>query len=31
VYEALSMVDKIPDTGPPDPSVPYYTPVQPPV
>jgi hypothetical protein len=27
VYEALSTIDKIPDTGPYDPAVPYYTPV----
>jgi hypothetical protein len=27
LYEALSMIDKIPDGGMPDPDVPYYTPL----
>ncbi len=27
LYEALSMIDKIPDEGMPDPDVPYYTPL----
>jgi hypothetical protein len=27
VYEALSTIDKIPDSGPYDPTIPYYTPV----
>ena len=27
LYEAISTIDKLPDPGPPDPNIPYYTPL----